>query len=75
MVYHFEEVASVFADPLSLTVADPLHSDDEDRFVTIGTSRRGRMIVVVHTDRGNRIRIVSSRKATTRERKAYEENE
>jgi hypothetical protein len=69
----FEEAASVFGDPLSLTVGDPEHSAGEDRFVTIGVSTHGRAIVVIHTDRGDRIRIISARVATRREQKQYEE--
>jgi uncharacterized protein len=69
----FEEAATVFGDRLSLTIEDPLHSDLEERFVTIGGSIRGRLLVVVHTDLGDTIRIISARLATHRERKAYEE--
>jgi uncharacterized DUF497 family protein len=69
----FEEAATVFGDPLSLTISDPGHSDEEDRFVTIGVSSKLRTIVLVHTDRGDHVRIVSARQATTRERKDYEE--
>lgn len=69
----FEEAATVFGDPLSLTIDDPLHSDQEDRFVTIGLSLSNRTLVVVHTDREDHIRIISSRLATARERKAHEE--
>jgi uncharacterized protein len=68
----FEEAATVFGDSLSLTVYDPDHSQDEDRFITMGTSRDGRLILVSHTDRDDRIRIISARAATKRERKAYE---
>jgi uncharacterized DUF497 family protein len=71
----FEEAATVFGDPLSLTIDDPQHSELEDRFVTIGISHRGQLVIVVHTDRNDRIRIISSRFATTRERKAYEQGE
>jgi len=67
----FEEAATVLADPLSLTIPDPLHSEEEDRFVTMGTSIRGRLLVVVHTERGDAIRIISARLATRRERRAY----
>lgn len=70
----FEEAATVFGDPLSRTIEDPLHSASEDRFVTVGESFRQRVLVVVHTDRDDRIRIISSRVATQRERKSYEEN-
>lgn len=68
----FEEAASVFADPLSLTVPDTLHSDDEDRFVTVGHSSSGKVLVVVHTERGDRFRLIGARPATRRERRTYE---
>lgn len=54
----FEEAATVLGDPLSLTVPDPLHSAEEDRFVIIGLSDRNRLLVVVHTDREGVIRII-----------------
>lgn len=69
----FEEATTVFADPLSLTIPDPSHSEDEDRFVTTGLSHRQRQLVVVFTERGENIRIISVRLATARERKKYEE--
>jgi uncharacterized DUF497 family protein len=69
----FEEATTVFGDPSSLTIRDPLHSLDEERFVVIGYSYKHRLLVVVHTERGNRIRIISARRATRRERKTYEE--
>ena len=69
----FEEAATVFGDPLSVTIRDPLHSTDEQRFIIEGCSRQGRIIVVVHVDRGHRIRIISARLATRRERRKYEE--
>ncbi|HST51971.1 MAG TPA: BrnT family toxin [Pyrinomonadaceae bacterium] len=69
----FEEASTVFADTLSLTIPDPLHSEDEDRFVTNGLSYRRRQLVVVFTERDERIRIISARAATPRERKKYEE--
>ena len=68
----FEEAATVLGDPLSLTVYDPDHSLDEDRYITMGTSMDGRLLLVSHTDRDDRIRIISARVATKRERKAYE---
>ena len=68
----FEEAATVFGDPLSLTIHDPLHSRSEDRFVTTGQSVRGRLLVVIHTDRGDDIRIISARKVVRHERNAYE---
>jgi hypothetical protein len=69
----FNEAATVFGDALSSTFPDPAHSIDEDRYVTIGTSERGHVLVVSHTDRKGKIRIISARKATPRERRAYEE--
>jgi uncharacterized DUF497 family protein len=68
----FEEAATVFGDPLSLTAYDPDHSQDEDRFITMGSSVDNRLLLVSHTDREDRIRIISARLATRRERKAYE---
>jgi uncharacterized DUF497 family protein len=69
----FHEAATVFGDFLSRTFPDPEHSLDEDRYITIGTSDRGRVLIVSHTDRDDRIRIISARKAKPHERKAYEE--
>lgn len=70
----FEEASTVFGDPLSLTIHDPEHSrEGEDRFVTVGHSERQRLIVVVHCDLGDRIRLISARSATSREKKNYEE--
>lgn len=68
----FEEAITVFLDLLSLTVADPLHSTEENRFVINGFSERERQLVVVHTDRGDKIRIISARLATPNERRKYE---
>ncbi len=68
----FEEASTVFADHFALTIYDPIHSDEEDRFVTLGESERDRLLVVVFTDRDERIRIISARVATRRERKDYE---
>ncbi len=69
----FEEAATVFGDPLSLTIDDPLHSGDEERFVTVGETVNQGILVVVHTERGDSIRIINARKATRNERKTYEE--
>ena len=69
----FPEAASAVLDPLSLTIPDPDHSVEEDRFVTIGRSDDGHLLVVVHTERGNVNRIISARPATRRERREYEE--
>ena len=69
----FEEAATVFADELSLAIPDPDHSQVEVRFLLLGTSYRGKMLVVVHTERGDSIRIISARPASRRERQQYEE--
>ncbi len=69
----FEEAALVFADPLSLTIPDPLHSKAEERYITLGQSRDEFLVVVVHTDHRNHIRIISARRASKQERSAYEE--
>ncbi len=69
----FAEATSVFGDPLSLTIVDPDHPGArERRYVTIGISYRHRILVIVHLEEGERIRIISSRSATKQERKAYE---
>jgi uncharacterized protein len=69
----FEEAATAFADPLSLTIKDPDHSVGEERFVLLGHSYRLRLVVVAHTETGERIRIISARLASALERTAYEE--
>lgn len=69
----FEEAATAFDDPMSLAIADPLHSNEEDRFILMGVSDRGRVLVVVHTEHEGVIRIISARLATRRERRIYEE--
>ncbi len=70
----FDEASTAFHDTLSLAIYDPLHSEEEDRFVLIGSSHRNRLLVIVHTDRGDKIRLVSARKASKKEREQYEEN-
>lgn len=69
----FEEASTVFGDILSITIDDPGHSVGEDRFITVGTSVNGRLIVVVHTEHDDIICIISARKATKHERKQYEQ--
>jgi uncharacterized DUF497 family protein len=71
----FDEATTVFGDPLSVTIADPDHSAQEARFVIIGRSLPGRLLVVVHTEIGDNIRIISARQPTRRERRDYEEGE
>jgi uncharacterized protein len=69
----FDEASTVFGDALSLTIPDPAHSEVEDRLITLGRSHRGKLFVVVHTERGDNIRIISARLASRRERQVYEE--
>jgi uncharacterized protein len=69
----FEEAATVFSDTVSITIPDPTHSQTETRFIILGRSHRGRFLVVIHTERGDSIRIISARHASRRERKQYEE--
>lgn len=68
----FTEAATVFDDTLSITIYDPDHSKDEERYIAIGRSYQGRLLMVAHTDRGDRIRIISARELTKTEREAYE---
>ncbi len=68
----FEEASTVYSDFLSLTIPDPIHTYEEERLITIGYSEKQRLLVVVHTDKHNEIRIISARKATSYERKTYE---
>jgi len=68
----FEEATTTFFDVLSVTIDDPLHSSGEQRAVLIGQSGSGRLLVVVHMDRGSQIRIISARAATRKERRYYE---
>lgn len=69
----FNEAATVFADTLGITIHDPDHSQIEERYLTIGHSQYGRLLIVAHTDRGDLIRIISARELTRKERRAYEE--
>jgi uncharacterized DUF497 family protein len=68
----FDEAATAFFDPLSMTVPDPDHSVAERRFITMGISSGGRLLVVAHTERGSTLRIISARLASASERKRYE---
>ena len=70
----FEEAATAFGDMLSLTTFDPDHSIDQDRFILLGASNRGRLLVVAHTEQSDTIRIISARLATRGERNIYEES-
>ena len=67
--------ATVFGDFLGTTAADPAHSADEQRYITVGLSSLGRLLLVAHTERGGRIRIISARTLTAKEKRAYENTE
>ncbi len=69
----FDEATTVFTDPFSVTIHDQGYSSDEQRFIDIGRSEKNRVLVVIYTERGSTIRLVSYRKATSSERKLYEE--
>jgi uncharacterized protein len=69
----FDEASSVFRDPLAKVVPDPTDPSGEDRAIMMGHSNQGRLLLVVFTERADRIRILSARKATRRERQGYEE--
>ena len=70
----FEEASTVFGDINSITITDPAHSVSEERYVILGQSYKGKLMVVVHTERGENIRIISARAANRKERKTYEAN-
>jgi uncharacterized DUF497 family protein len=69
----FEEAASVFGDPLAITFEDPDHSMSENRYITFGLSQQKRLLIVAHTQRRDRTRIISSRLMDIKERRIYEE--
>ena len=69
----FPEASTVFGDPLATTFHDPDHSIGEDRSITIGYSQLRRLILVSHVDQGERVRIISARLATRREKRDHEE--
>lgn len=69
----FEEALTVFDDPLAITFEDELHSDQEERFLTIGYSNLGRLLIVVATYRMNKARLISARPVTKKERSIYEQ--
>ena len=68
----FTEASTIFGDPFELTLADPSHSSEEIRFISLGSSSGGRLLVVSYTERGTSVRIISAREATPRERRQYE---
>jgi uncharacterized DUF497 family protein len=69
----FQEAVTAFGDPLSMNMADPDHSEGEERFIVLGMSDRYRLLVVSYAERPPRTRIISARLATRHERKQYEE--
>lgn len=71
----FNEAATVFSDPLGVTVPDPDHSDEEDRLIIVGISYRSRLLIVSHTENEDAIRIISARELTPREREQYEQGD
>jgi len=71
----FEEASTVFDDLMFITFIDEEHSVDEERYITIGLSNRGRLLMVAHTERQDRIRVISARKATKKEERFYAEAE
>lgn len=71
----FLEAGTIFDDPFAMTYDDPDHSDDEDRFITLGFSKRNRLLIVSHTFRAGLTRIISARLATRQERSLYEDTE
>ena len=69
----FDEAKTVFNDPLYVDFYDPDHSEDEPRYLIVGASNQGRLLVVAYTERGSSIRLISAREVTRNERSAYEE--
>jgi hypothetical protein len=69
----FEDAITAFDDPLSITILDPDHSQGEERFLLVGHSKAGRLLVIAHTERADEIRLINARAATRRERQKYEE--
>jgi hypothetical protein len=69
----FEEASTAFGDPLSRTRPDPLHSDEEGRLILMGMTNASRLVVVAHMDRGETVRLISARLATSGERRRYEQ--
>lgn len=69
----FEEAKTVFDDPLYVDFYDPEHSEDEDRYLLVGQSNRGRLLIISYTERDNLIRLISAREVTKTERETYEQ--
>ena len=71
----FDEASTVFGDPLAMLMADPDHSQQEERYLLLGASLQGRLLVVSFAERPPKTRVISAREATRRERRQYEEGE
>jgi uncharacterized DUF497 family protein len=71
----FEEASTIFGDPLATTVVDADHSEEEERWLTTGSSVQGRILIVWHTDRQDAVRIIGARQTTSNERRTYESGE
>ena len=69
----FHEGATVFGDPMAITFSDPDHSEDEERYLTLGLSRLNRLVVISHTESAGKTRIISARFMSRQERRIYEE--
>lgn len=69
----FEEAKTVFDDPLYIDFYDPDHSESEERYLIVGESNQGRLLIVSYTERRDSIRLISAREVTRTEREAYEE--
>jgi uncharacterized DUF497 family protein len=69
----FEEASTIFNDPQFITFLDDEHTQDEERFITIGLSNKNRLLMVAHTEQNDKIRIISARRATKNEEKFYQE--
>jgi len=68
----FDEAQTVFTDDFSVAILDPDHSDEEDRLIIIGMSNKRRLLVVIYTERGKKIRLICAQKATHAEHEKYE---
>ena len=71
----FDEATTVFDDPLHVDFYDPDHSDEEERYLIVGKSRRGRLLILSYMERGDAVRLISAREATPAERRTYEGRE
>jgi len=69
----FEEAKTVFDDSLYIDLSDPDHSEDEERYLIVGQSNQGRLLIVSYTERRDSVRLISAREVTRTERGAYEE--